>query len=403
MGTAPSGVPTSESEARMPDDRVLRQLERAARDTFGWPGLKPGQGEAMAAVMAGRDALAVMPTGFGKSAIYQVPALLIDGPTVVVSPLISLQHDQVESLLASGAAPTGVRELNSTIGARERAELFEELSAGQVEYLFLAPEQLAKPEVLDRIAEAKPSLFVVDEAHCVSAWGHDFRPDYLRLGDVVDRLGHPVVLALTATASRPVREEIVRRLHLRDPFLVVAGFDRPNLFLEAVPSADADVRREAILERVLAMDGPGIVYATTRRETEDYAEELAARGRQAAPYHAGLRNGDRSAVHEAFLGGDLDVVVATTAFGMGIDKHDVRFVVHTGIADSVDSYYQEVGRAGRDGEPAAAVLFHGPSDFGLRRFLAASAPDEEALAQVYAAVSATGSPLLRQDIAEQTA
>jgi ATP-dependent DNA helicase RecQ len=386
----------------MPEDLVRQRLEQTAREEFGWPGLRPGQPEAMAAVMGGRDTLAVMPTGFGKSAIYQVPALLLDGPTVIVSPLISLQHDQVDSLRHGDVALAGARELNSTIHARERDEIYRDLEAGRVEFLFLAPEQLAKDEVLDRVAAARPSLFVVDEAHLVASWGHDFRPDYLRLGTAIDRLGHPIVLALTATAARPVREEIVERLHLRDPYVVVTGFDRPNLFLDAVQHAEADTRREAILDRVADEACPGIVYATTRRETEEYAEALAKRGVRSAAYHAGLPDADRTAVHEAFLAGEVDVVVATTAFGMGIDKHDVRFVIHTGIADSLDSYYQEIGRAGRDGEPAKAVLFHGPSDFGLRRFLSASAPEEDDLTRVYDMVRAAASPVLRQEIAKQT-
>jgi ATP-dependent DNA helicase RecQ len=414
----------------MSENDAVRRLRRTAADQYGWNELRPEQLKAMTAVVAGQDALVVMPTGSGKSAIYQVPALLLDGPAVVVSPLISLQHDQVVSLLDHGVH---ARELNSTINAGDRETIYRELADGRLRFVFLAPEQLARADVRDQLAEAKPSLLVVDEAHCVSSWGHDFRPDYLRLGDVAEQLGRPTVLALTATASQPVRAEISDRLRLRDPLVVVAGFDRPNLSLEAVPAADAKARLEAVVERAAGIAGTGIVYTTTRRETEEYAAALNGRTAssgsatpgatqardhadmshsdtfpsggdrlRAAAYHAGLRKAERARVHEDFLAGRLDVVVATTAFGMGIDKPDVRYVLHAGVADSLDSYYQEIGRAGRDGEPAEAVLFHGSADLGLRRFLSAAPQDPEAISQVLAAVKAADTPPLRRDVAEQT-
>ncbi|ONI73763.1 recombinase RecQ [Kribbella sp. ALI-6-A] len=403
----------------MSENDAVRRLRRTAAEQYGWKQLRPEQLKAMTAVVAGQDTLVVMPTGSGKSAIYQVPALLLDGPAVVVSPLISLQHDQVASLLDHGVH---ARELNSTVTAGDRETIYRELADGRLRFVFLAPEQLARADVRDQLAEAKPSLLVVDEAHCVSSWGHDFRPDYLRLGDVAEQLGRPTVLALTATASQPVRAEIGDRLRLRDPLVVVAGFDRPNLSLEAVGAADAKARLEAVVERAAGIAGTGIVYTTTRRETEEYAAALNGRAAsgatetrdragaspsggerlRAAAYHAGLRKAERARVHEDFLAGRLDVVVATTAFGMGIDKPDVRYVLHAGVADSLDSYYQEIGRAGRDGEPAEAVLFHGSADLGLRRFLSAAPPDPEAIAQVLAAVNAADAPPLRRDLAQQT-
>jgi ATP-dependent DNA helicase RecQ len=353
------------------------RLRRAAADAFGWGELGDHQLAAMQAVTAGDDTLAVLPSGAGKSAIYQVPALLRPGLTVVVSPLIALQHDQVAGLDDSDA-PQAVAVNSGRTGARN-AEAWEKVRSGQAAYLFLSPEQLAKPEVLDRLAADPPSLFVVDEAHCVSAWGHDFRPDYLRLRQAAERFGRPPILALTATAAPPVREDIVQRLGMRDVREVVASFDRPNLHLRVVRFTDDRDKRRAVTEHVAASHGPGLLYVATRKDAEAYGGELADRGLAAAAYHAGLPAVDRSAVHERFQNGELDVVAATSAFGMGIDKPDVRFVVHASAPGSLDEYYQEIGRAGRDGEPADAVLFYRPEDLSLQRFLAGGGPDREAL------------------------
>ena len=300
---------------------------------------------------------------------------------MVVSPLIALQRDQVAALAANGV---DAAEANSQVGAAERRQAFDDLIAGDLEFLFLAPEQLANPEVLGHAVEGKPSLMVVDEAHCISSWGHDFRPDYLRLGEVAEALGRPPILALTATAAPPVRAEIVERLGLRDPLVVVRGFDRPNISLAVERFTDAAAKRAALLDRVAeASPGPGvgIVYAATRRMAEEVADALVERGVRAEPYHGGLPAARRREVEAAFTGDGVDVVVATTAFGMGIDKPDVRFVYHHDVADSPDSYYQEIGRAGRDGEPAEAVLFYRPEDLGLRRFFAGgggAGPDDVA-------------------------
>jgi ATP-dependent DNA helicase RecQ len=341
-----------------------------------------------------------MPTGAGKSAVYQVPALLLDGPTVVVSPLIALQRDQVAALTERLGAGEAVHA-NSTLSERARTEAFAALAAGDVEFFFLAPEQLGKPDVLDAIAAARPSLFVVDEAHCISSWGHDFRPDYLRLGGAIEAVGSPRVLALTATASPPVREEIVARLRLRDPVQVVHGFDRPNLRLAVESFRDEEQKREAVVLRAMGESKPGIVYTATRKSAEAYAAAMSDYGMTAAAYHAGLRSADRSAVHDAFLDGSVDVVVATTAFGMGIDKADVRFVLHAEVADSVDSYYQEVGRAGRDGHPADAVLFYRPEDLGLRKFFASGVPDPQVLQKVATLVRHAGGPVEATELAAE--
>jgi ATP-dependent DNA helicase RecQ len=380
---------------------VSDRLTRTADDVFGWRELRPGQLTAMEAVMQGRDTLAVMPTGAGKSAVYQVTGLLLAGPTVVVSPLIALQRDQIAGLLRHDGAPDAVA-VNSAQAAGESEAAWDAVRHGDAEFLFLSPEQLAKDEVVERLARAAPSLFVVDEAQCVAAWGHDFRPDYLRLAQAARRMGRPTVLALTATAAPPVREEIVERLGMEDPALVVAGFDRPNIALEVRRFQDDTDKRREVVERAAAEPKPGIVYTATRRDAEAYADDLAALGLSAAAYHAGLTAGERSRVHDAFLAGETDVVVATSAFGMGIDKEDVRFVLHASVPGSLDSYYQEIGRAGRDGGPALAVLHYRPQDSGLQRLFATRAPDEETLGAVAERIHEHDAPAEPDDLRKET-
>ncbi len=383
LDTLPHGDPAAARTGR---------IRAFAREVLGYETFRPGQEEAMQAVVGGRDTLAVLPSGAGKTAIYQVAGQLLDGPVVVVSPLIALQRDQVDRLTELEDAAGRAAQLNSTLSAAEQRAALDGIRDGTVRFLFLAPEQLGKPDVVDALAAAKPALFVVDEAHCVSAWGHDFRPDYLRLGNAVEQLGSPTVLALTATASPPVRAEIVERLGMTDPAVVVAGFDRPEIRLEVDQHADARAKELAVLDRVLAEvgagRGPGIVYSATRKGTEAVADELRDRGLRARHYHAGLNKADREETQRAWMDDELDVVVATTAFGMGIDKPGTRFVIHAEPADSIDSYYQEIGRAGRDGESALAVLVYRQEDLGIRRFFAAGSPAEEELQQVAGLVQA---------------
>ncbi|HEX8104658.1 MAG TPA: RecQ family ATP-dependent DNA helicase [Solirubrobacteraceae bacterium] len=384
-------------------------IERVAREAFGYEALRPGQLEAIEAVVGGRDTLAVMSTGSGKSAIYQIAGLLIEGATVVVSPLIALQRDQVDALQERQRSRTGTArdfgaaQLNSTVGRAEREEALAELAEDALEFLFLAPEQLANQDVLDELAVAQPSLLVVDEAHCISEWGHDFRPDYLRLGAAAEALGRPTILALTATAAPPVRGEIVERLGLRDPALIVRNFDRPNIHLAVERFYEEHHHRRALLDAVAAAPPPGIVYTATRKDAEALAEELAERGVRAAAYHGGLRAKLRDEVQEGFMHGRVDCVVATTAFGMGVDKADVRWVFHAAPADSLDSFYQELGRAGRDGEPASSVLFYRPEHLGLRRFFAGSGQvDADVLERVAIVVEAADGPVEPTDLQEET-
>src|SRR5215213_4058831 len=353
-------------------------VETIARERLGIAALRPDQQLALRAAVAGKDTLVVMPTGSGKSAVYQLAGEVRRGPTVVVSPLLALQHDQVRSIeqhdLSRAAA------LNSTMSRRRFEAVLEEFVAGDVEFLFVSPEQLANDHVRTRIAAAAPSLFVVDEAHCISMWGHDFRPAYLGLGEAVDRLGRPPVLALTASAAPPVRDEIVERLGMREPAIVVASFDRPEIELTVRRFADAGSKREALLADARSWSGASVIYVATRAATESLSEALREQGLLAAGYHGALPRRERESVHAAFLDGEVSIVVATNAFGMGIDKPDVRVVAHLDVPGSIDSYAQEFGRAGRDGAPAEARLYFRPEDLGLQQFFNGAAVDESELA-----------------------
>ena len=343
-------------------------VRAAARKTLGHRVLLPGQAEAVQAITAGRDTLALLPTGGGKSAVYQLAGVTIDGPTVVVSPLIALQQDQLASLEALGLTAAAI---NSTRPASDRAASLRAFAAGGLEFLLVAPESLTDPSLLDLLAGARPSLFVVDEAHCVAEWGSDFRPEYRRLGVVAEALGRPPILALTATASPLLRNEIVARLGLRDPAVVARGFDRPNIDLVVDTHPDPVAKRAALVEAVRAAPRPGIVYAATRAAAVEVAEALVKAGVAAEAYHAGLAARRRTAIQEWFMSASDAVIVATIAFGMGVDKPDVRFVYHVDVAESLDAYHQEIGRAGRNGEPAEARLFYRAQDLGLRRFQSA--------------------------------
>jgi ATP-dependent DNA helicase RecQ len=370
--------------AEIPPD-VRARIQEAARRVFGHDSLRPGQAESVAAILSGRDVLLVLPTAAGKSLAYQLPAVLLDGPTVVISPLLALQRDQMDSLNQLGGRTRAVR-LSSAETDAERAHALAEIESG-AEFLFLSPEQLARADVLRQVRRAGPSLVAVDEAHCVSSWGHDFRPDYLRLGDLIAELGSPRIIALTATAAPPIREDIAAQLGLHEPVTITQGLARENIWLGVERSVGPAQQERSVVGAVTSTTGPGIVYVRTRAAAESYADTLDRHGLRSSAYHAGLTKRARDRAQADFNDGLLDVIVATSAFGMGVDKPDVRYVVHAHAPESVDSYYQEVGRAGRDSGPAVATLFFRPEDLSLARFFTPGVPSEADVHAVLAAAT----------------
>jgi ATP-dependent DNA helicase RecQ len=358
-------------------NRALEALQKH----FGFSDFLEGQAEVIESVLAGQNAVIVMPTGGGKSLCYQLPAMMIDGLTLVVSPLIALMKDQVDQLSARGIPTTFI---NSSIGYGETNKRLSAIRRGLYKLVYVAPERFRSEAFMDALNDAKVRLFAVDEAHCISHWGHDFRPDYLRLKEAVDRLSRPQIIALTATATAKVRSDIIDQLGLVDPRLLVAGFDRPNLALRVVHVSSEKEKRETLKQIMKTPTGGGIIYAATRKSVEQITAKLKMSGLSVEPYHAGMGEQERTRAQDCFMNGRVQAIVATNAFGMGIDKSDIRFVVHYHLPGSIEAYYQEVGRAGRDGLPADCVLLFNYADTRTQQFfIDGNNPPPELIRRVY--------------------
>ncbi len=358
------------------------ELREALQEHFGFDNFRTGQRDIVEQVLDGRDVLAVMPTGSGKSLCYQFPACVLDGTTLVVSPLIALMKDQVDALKEFGVAATLI---NSSIGFQEQQARMLEMAQGKYRIVYVAPERFKNDNFLNAVRDTDIDLLAVDEAHCISQWGHDFRPDYLKLGDVREMLGEPPTVALTATATNLVQRDILDNLGLPGAEVVVSGFERPNLFYEVYVAGGDEDKLSRIEKVVEHWRGESVVvYCATRRQVDEVTQGLKQGGVVVGTYHGGLSDRQRGRVQEAFMQGDVPVLVATNAFGMGVDKPDVRAIVHYNIPGSLEAYYQEAGRAGRDGDPADCIVLYNRRDRGIHDFfIENSFPEKEVVESVW--------------------
>ncbi|HKG23230.1 MAG TPA: ATP-dependent DNA helicase RecQ, partial [Blastocatellia bacterium] len=380
----------------------ISRAREALLKYFGFTDFREGQAEVIESVLGGLDAVVVMPTGGGKSLCYQLPAMMLDGVTLVVSPLIALMKDQVDALAARGIPVTFI---NSSLAYGETSERLSRIRRGQFKIVYVAPERFRSEAFVATIGEIKVRLLAIDEAHCISHWGHDFRPDYLRLKEAAELLGRPQIIALTATATPQVRADISEQLGLTDPRVFVAGFDRPNLALRVMHTSTEKEKYETLRRMITHSTGSGIIYAATRKSVEQISAKLKLAGLSIDAYHGGMEESERTRAQEAFMHGDSQAIVATNAFGMGIDKSDIRFVVHFHLPGAVEAYYQEVGRAGRDMMPADCVLLFNYADTRTQQFfIEGSHPPPELIARVYQEIASRGADKIdasARDIAQR--
>ena len=365
----------------------MDQARSVLRDTFGFGDFRPGQIDVVASVLSGSDTLGVLPTGGGKSLCYQVPALVRAGLTIVISPLISLMKDQVDRLMGRGVAAT---YLNSSLDEDETASRLAMVASGSIKLLYVAPERFESADLTRRLSRTGVALLAVDEAHCISEWGHEFRPSFRRIASVAAGLGPPQVVALTATATAMVRRDIANQLRLRQPHVIVGGFDRPNLDYAVLACENADHKDQALVRLLRANARPAIIYAPTRAAVERIAKRVTRAGIRTLAYHGGLADESRRTAQDGFMCGDVPAIAATNAFGMGIDKPDVRLVVHHAMPGTLEAYYQEAGRAGRDGAPARCILLHHAADRLTHEwFIRGTFPPRSAVEQVAARLERT--------------
>src|SRR5215831_1471797 len=382
MATTTAKKPAGKKIEKHPEPTPLKNkldLHKALQEHFGFDKFKGNQEKIIESLLAGHDTFVIMPTGGGKSLCYQLPALISDGLAIIVSPLIALMKNQVDLVRSYSSKDDVAHFLNSTLNKKEIREVHDDLQSGRTKMLYVAPETLTKQENLEFFADLKLSFFAVDEAHCISEWGHDFRPEYRRLREMMVQINPDIpVIALTATATPKVQSDIIKNLGLREPEIFISSFNRPNLYYEIQPKIKKDQTLKSIVRFIVQMKGKsGIIYTLNRKTTEELADMLMANGIKAVAYHAGLDSKLRAERQDLFLNEDVQVIVATIAFGMGIDKPDIRFVIHYNIPKSIENYYQETGRAGRDGMEGKCILYYSHKDVSKLEHLMRDKPLSE--------------------------